>query len=392
MSNLKQNSLYIEPEDLVFFKDAGSFNNGEDDYAESMFPPHPSVFYGALQSIAYNKQEMEAIQSTRSGEIVYPDPNLKIDYLSISIIENGTKNELYPLPDDLLIDIIGGHKKINGALVPTEKFGSADFSLSSEKDLQLLIKHRTISEIDGEPKLNRFETYLDGEGIIQYLNGTLPDKLYNIKEYVTEETRVGLGRDVNTRIAKQGSLYTIQIIRTSSFLENENPRTVGFNISYSSSHEKLQLKEDQKFKLRLGGEKKLAQCYNIGSIKFPAISLNHSDYVKAYFITPGVYTDWKLKQFFKNNGLKVIAIANKRPAHIGGWDMQNKKPKPTYKAIPQGAVYFLLVEDVQKVKNLINNAGFCSVNDLGNSVSEQFDKQGYGIFLLSKTFQFQNKI
>ena len=50
MKNSENKSLLLNPTDTIFFRDGRPFNMGEDTYAQGIFPPPPSVLYGALRT------------------------------------------------------------------------------------------------------------------------------------------------------------------------------------------------------------------------------------------------------------------------------------------------------------------------------------------------------
>ena len=67
--------IEIEALDTLFFRDGKPFSMGEEVWADGVFPPSPSVIYGALRSayFANNSNELD-----RANESDDPTSNLEI--------------------------------------------------------------------------------------------------------------------------------------------------------------------------------------------------------------------------------------------------------------------------------------------------------------------------
>lgn len=71
----------IKPLDTLFFRDGKPFSMGDNDWADGIFPPHPSVFYGALRS-AYIGKNIDCIGKI-SNKSDPDDPTQKLKILNI---------------------------------------------------------------------------------------------------------------------------------------------------------------------------------------------------------------------------------------------------------------------------------------------------------------------
>ena len=64
---------------------------------------------------------------------------------------------------------------------------------------------------------------------------------------------------------------------------------------------------------------------------------------------------------------------------VGGFDIRNRRPKPTYYAVPQGSVYYFeLIEG--KIEDVIEKIH-------GKSISEKYSEQGFGISFVGGVFE-----
>jgi CRISPR-associated protein Cmr3 len=85
--------IQVDPLDTLFFRDGKPFSMGNDSWANSVFPPYPSVIYGALRS-TYFSEHIHKLKMANTPED--PTKNLKITGIYFSI-----HNEIYlPLPFD----------------------------------------------------------------------------------------------------------------------------------------------------------------------------------------------------------------------------------------------------------------------------------------------------
>ena len=77
--------IKIDAIDTLFFKDGKPFSMGDETWADGIFPPPPSVIYGALRSI-YFSEHPEKLQKVYSKEV--QDPAKKKNALNMLGREN----------------------------------------------------------------------------------------------------------------------------------------------------------------------------------------------------------------------------------------------------------------------------------------------------------------
>jgi len=80
----------------------------------------------------------------------------------------------------------------------------------------------------------------------------------------------------------------------------------------------------------------------------------------------------------KYSGLKLrlLTASIGKPLNIGGFDMKERKPKPMYKAVPAGSVYYFEITegDIQKVFEIFNQ----------KAISDLYPEQGFGMAYVGK--------
>ena len=53
--------IQIDPLDTLFFRNGKPFTMGEETWADAVFPPYPSVVYGALRSAYFSNQDRKSV-------------------------------------------------------------------------------------------------------------------------------------------------------------------------------------------------------------------------------------------------------------------------------------------------------------------------------------------
>ena len=120
------------------------------------------------------------------------------------------------------------------------------------------------------------------------------------------------------------------------------------------------------------------------SVIFPQFNENVKNF-KVIFSTPAIFEKGWLPKWidektligeYNDLKLKLLAAAIGKPLSIGGFDMKKRMPKPMYKAIPAGSVYYfeLLEGKMDNVQNIFHQ----------RSISEIYPEQGFGIAYVGK--------
>lgn len=391
--------LFIEPLDVLLFRDSKPFTAGEAHRAKTTFPPTPLPFVGALRSKILIEQgiDFEDYRENRTDKKIYVAIGKPENYGALQIRgpllaqRLGLNLEVFfPLPYNLL----GGEPVI--ALNPLGKgLESASCSpagpMKSFNVTLCLWKH---AEKAGEELKNKM---LSSEGLYHYLCGR-PDSAapWNTKDLYATEIRVGIELDASRRTAQEGRLYMAEFIRL-----NREKRS-GFLLEVNAEQLKEILKPEP-FSLSggllaLGGERRAAHYEPVELTTSTFRELIDSDGQKRkelmdavkqtqtngkyrfmlYLASPALFANGWLPDFITDHteltgeivGLQIrlVAASVGKPLAIGGWDLAKRAPKPLLKAVPPGSVYFC--ELLQgSVKTLFEQLHFtCQLQSQANTI------------------------
>ncbi len=357
--------------DSLFFKDGKPFSSGLDNWADGMFPPSPSVFYGALRSL-YFSQNMNDLSKANQPN----DPTKELVITSVNYAVNGKL--WFPIPMDLVEDL-------------TSK--DVDIRREEQEDKRYKVKHLHFfnqQEVATNAKTpyigfypDKIETLKEGliseNTLFDYKNGELPEAYATkFSDYLLEEPKIGIARDKFTHTAAEGKLYRVGLMRIKDDYEQDalEPNQLKIVIDF----EGLDLDLNN---VKLGAEGKIAQVrQNTTLVNDFKINRFTEKYFKLVLHTPSIFTNdaWKpdQKTLFEERGIDVelISAIVGKPLRIGGFDMAKRQPKPMFSAVPAGSVYYY------KAKNKTFEAIHEQLKDV-ISVSNERTKEGFGLFSLA---------
>jgi CRISPR-associated protein Cmr3 len=344
--------IRVEALDTLFFRDGKPFTMGQETWADGVFPPYPSVVYGALRS-AYFAQHIEELNKANQKDD--PTAGLRIKGLFLEI-----DNDLcLPLPLDCV------EEKINS-------YDQVAFQLKLEENT--MVSSAPTSYIlgsDGDSQVeNVREGYLNDLDFRRYLDATMNEYYYyNLSEYVFAEEKIGIAKDNFTSVAEKSKLYRITLRRLN-------------NVSIIIDFEGLKLPESGF--LKLGGEGKAVTYESIEGLPDFSSELKENRF-KIYLATPAIFKNGWLPGWINSetlegsyNGLrlKLLSAAVGKHINIGGFDIKKGRPKPMKRAVPAGSVYYfeLLEGEPAKIMDLMHY----------KSISEYSPEQGFGISFVGR--------
>lgn len=365
--------------DTLFFKDGKPFERGEESWADGIFPPPPSVFYGALRSL-YFIQHPEYIGKENTKED--PTRNLVINDIQIT----SEDNLYFPCPLDVVLKKNTLNSKENYILLNLKE--NKAISSSNLKYRLVEVNNQEVEPIEGYIGKRSLEKH--------YLNGKLPSSINPRDNFLTLEPKVGIGRDNFSHVSDEGLLYRVGMLRPKGKQENNV-----INIELEFQLEGWQMDIGDIGFIKTGGESKSCSYEVIEEREKYTLSNISNDIIKFYFVTPTVFKNnhhnnsgW-LPAFFDENyegewngiKLKFLAACTGKSKALGGFDIQKRRPKSMVKMIPEGAVYYFKIlnnsdkEQLKKIKQPIK-----LIDDLNDSKSETSigrDKQGFGLAYIS---------
>lgn len=353
-------TIRIEPLDTFFFRDGKPFTMGAERWTDTVFPPSPSVFYGALRTCWLSNQ----VGGFSSKNIALSE-NLQINGIFIQINDN-----LYlPVPKDFV-----EKKKNKGEHLLTDKLETVISSKSSLLSV-LSVEHKNLIMEDITQN-----ALFDVNVLKQYLKKQNVDYYYYSKssEYLVKESKIGIARGSDTHTTDEGMLYRVDLNR----FKNDENNQIAFVVDCEGLDS-----FPKNGKVKLGGEGKLASFELITQKNIPAPIFENCNEFKIYLATPTIFQNGWLPNWINKTTLlsersdfeiKLISASIGKYTSIGGFDLVKGEPKPMYKAVPAGSVYhFQLIKgDIDTVVKAFHGK---SISDI-----ESYRKQGFGLSYIGK--------
>lgn len=371
-------TIELKALDTLFFRDGKPFEKGDESWAAGLFPPAPSVYYGSIRS-AYIAQNLHQFSLQ---DLIKRTEELRIKqiyyqlYAPIVGEDNAAWDNFLPLPNDLvMMKDVSGREKRERRFYKSYKI----YLLQQEQQLATSSLHSNAVNIssllshEGEEVEKLEEGIIDDRALRQYLGGKYSSNFMGrkIKDFLTDEPKVGIGRDDNTHVAQDSMLYRVGMQRS-----HQIKIVIDFD-------EISDLDFTSEGLIRMGGEGKTVQyrtAKKLGRLSFEDTGLQEEEqYFKLYLTTPAIFkAGWKPSEIFEKANMKVALISSAvgKPVHIGGFDIAKNRPKPMYRAVPAGSVYYF--------ERLSGSLKDLSEAIAQYSVSEFRVKEGFGIAHLAK--------
>lgn len=351
----------ITPNDTLFFRDGKPFTMGMETWAEITFPPTPSTLYGAIRSwLIFEKGDLKSFKNGKLKEelgTVSEKGTLKIKGPFLLL-----KGEpLFPCPKDLLKEKAGKENKLYRLTFSKKpEIFVSDYPFESS----LLEKNKKVLE---EAEGFIAEIYLK-----EYLSGKNSIRLTHKSEIYIEEPKIGIARENKKKTAKEGHLYRIPMIRLKD------------KVSIAVKIEGVENIPESGI-IQLGGEGKTAKIEKLEDnfLKdIEEINFNiENNIFKLYLATPCIFENGYLPKWINENSLegefnhiklKLACCSIGRHKLIGGWNIAKKSPKPMFRTVPEGSVYYFQILDNSDFKKISDTFHF-------KCISERYPEEGYGL-------------
>lgn len=329
--------FFLEPCDVLLFRDGKPFSAGEDHRAKSLFPPTPFTMQGVVRSKVlfdsgvslYEYAHGAPSAQTLIQQIGTPSGNYGQLRLCGPFVAKRNGNNFiryFPLPADVV--------KVNDNYMLVKPLSDHPFSSNQPTDLRPLWARtdKPLKEARGWLAEDAFRRYLQGQSLSK-------DDVTNESDLIVREPRFGIALDYARRSTQEGMLYTMEFLR---FRED-----VGFLIEV----EGIPLFQPEKGFLQVGGEARAA-IYEVLQTPLPSISSPNPlpNQFKVVLLTPAWFTDgWQpqggnWKQFF-NGDVTLISAALPRTQSIGGAYADDQQrmgnfQKTMRRFVPAGSVFF----------------------------------------------------
>jgi len=341
----------IKPYDVLFFGSGKPFNVGES--AQSIFPPHPTTFAGAICSKIYAQKgiNVSGILKAVYGPFIEKDGKI-----------------YFPKPQN----IYGERKKevIENFFIIEPKISS--FKLFSYENTNKPKEIEKLPIYKGDEEIEPFEGFISIEGLKAWINNQKIEEKHILKTKDIFEYDQRIGIKINPSLYSVGgeedALYRIKL------LQLEEGISFVFWVEFNFSCEELKKAnlndEDKIFELfnnepkvlKLGGEMRNVRYrveendfinYLKNELKLPEkIQIKQGDKIKVLFLSYGVF-DSKTP---KIKGFKIISMCFSNYSIIG-INSKNLGIK-TKRAFPPGTILWLGCEsdkNINSVSFLIKN-------------------------------------
>lgn len=337
--------------DTLFFRDGKPFSMGDETWADGIFPPPPSVIYGALRTVFFSDdiKKFSALKSEGKDETL----KLKIH----SIYFHHDEANFFPVPLDIV------ENKNNQEDVKFLQLEDSFLKSNQDEGTKLLI-----SPSDGQYKSIDIG-FLESRQFISYLKGDVPTVYRH--NFICREPKVGIGRNNQTNTSENGMLYRVGMNRLADHQNKRVDIIVEFSELEVGSH-----------LMRLGSEGKTVElsAHEI-PFKVPEAGEIFEGYdskrFKIYLSTPSYFSQgWKPKLPID---LKILAAAIGKPLYIGGFDMQKGYPKPLRRFVPAGSVLIVEIQNDKTIFDFISDFHGVSISE-----NEETKLQGFGIAFMGR--------
>ncbi len=351
--------IFIQPCDVCLFRDGRPFSAGEGHRARSIFPPTPNTIQGTIRSKVlaercgrYQEYRDGCLNCTQNHDCTIPAEigtpargdygRMHLKGALIAKYEKSVLTAYFPVP----ADVVQIKDKSNSTADSQLRYLSPlREKIPGKNDLPYSLHSLWSSETK---PVEAVQGYWSDRDLTNYLLGKYPNNFITASNLYERESRFGIEVDNSIQAVKEGNLYQTEFIRC-----QEN---IGLYVEVQGITTLSSRPDSEVDLIGIGGENRVASY-----VKIPAIDWSHfqkelihkiqkSDGFKLYLATPTIWEKGWLPKWIapENNlcgeyegiNLQLIAAAIAGYQTIGGWDIAENKPKPTYRAVMAGSVYY----------------------------------------------------
>jgi len=326
-------TLEIQPQDSLFFRDGRPFNQGESQFAPSLFPPSPQTLVGALRAHWAAKLGWPGRGPWNSkviAELGSGDDLNGIKFKGPLLLRDG--EPLFPAPallmgkiektaDNILVSELG-HLKPSAEPYHCDLGENVHLPEPEKKD-----------GIEGRKLLE--DWWITQSGFEKVLNGELPsaEMLIHPNELWRKEPRVGITLNPDTCTTELSALYATSHIR----LNDKKDKAVSLAMMVENPPF-----QDANTMVSVGGEGRGAWLSIGDPISAPAPVIESTRYT-AIVLTPLLPSQGPPKHNdpFETLPGKLISACLPRPQRWGGWDTEAREPLALRPHLAPGSVLFM---------------------------------------------------
>jgi CRISPR-associated protein Cmr3 len=327
--------VFIRAHDAWMFRDSKPFSAGQNFYARSVFPPHPSTMQGIVRSHyllttpgvdldQFAKGELSDMIGTPAsmGKLQVAGPFLA------RMTDRGIER-FVRTPFDVLKEKKSGAVRI---LAPACQPSFITGGLDTVPDWHPPI----IPDLKDDEQYEDAGDWLDETGLSTYLTGQFNGEGHiEASHLYASEDRVGLAIDYSRRTNKETLFYRAQFIRP----RDDNKQDVGLLVGVNQP-----LFTERQGMMRVGGESR-SGIYEIVDNYMPPEYSKTNGRIKIVLLTPAYFeagcqpTNGAWGSLLGGSP-RLVSMVLGKPLVISGWDMVRRGPKPLRHFVPAGSVYY----------------------------------------------------
>lgn len=426
--------LFIEPLDILLFRDSKPFAAGEGFWARSIYPPSGLPLMGALRAkmIVDSGTSFKVYQNYVNGKHGDDEKlaelanligrfddfgHLELRGPFVSQIENEEVRAYFPAPLDVI-------KPKESETVSYLYSQDISWRLQVSRPLTANAVPNGFSPVPlwtNETGDLPDDNFLEVQGLLNYLRGLENLSIKDAQDLWGSEFQVGIEKNAQGT-AEIGKIYSVEFVRLKELRKEKDSWELfapGFLVNFRGVAE--QYLKSEGF-LALGGESRAARYEKIADPQIEKLNeliegkflsslsrgLASSNRFKIYLAAPAIFNNGWYPDFLEAVGseligekdglkFKLISASINKPTTVSGWDVARNRPRPAVKAVPGGSVYhFELMNnerfDEEKIETIRRHFHYKILSGLGDygqgcleqSELKRYGKAGFGLALVGK--------
>lgn len=333
MTHQKRKWLFIEPHDVLMFRDSRPFAAGINFVARSIFPPTPMTMQGILRGHAIEQarnagwHNWQETLKEKIGTAFHTGGKTTLGSLRIqgpfaARWRSGTLERLVPVPNDVLY---GKDTSPHYRVLEPAHNSDFDTNLPFVGWQPLHLPNVKVGE-----EYEKAGGWMIESGFKDYLLGKplKPEHFVRTAELYEYDERIGLALNYDSRTARNEMLYHAEFVRLCP--------EVGLLVEVNAD-----LFDDSEGVINTGGESRSSYFRTVDYT--PPHPATTSGNLKIVLLTPAYFSDgWQPQAGWSNwvGSGKLVSMSLGKPQYISGWDAENGQRKPMYHYVPAGSVYY----------------------------------------------------
>ena len=354
--------IFIEPTEPLLFRKGRSFDAGESNFAESLFPPTPETLQGAIRAMiatywdkngslaaAFKDPKLTALIGDREGYGRFRIAGLA---LGRRTKERGPVERLFPTPVHLIQD------DKNRLRLKPEVIDIEHVTCNLPEGIKYLLKPGQSTE----GKLKPVGGWLTEANLLLALTPKAANSLSQLEvvkpgDIFEYEPRLGIGMSNATKTTREGYLYQVQMVRMKPLYGfvvdiRLSASSASINVVAPANETLLDDSTTQSMLrlpptgwLTIGGEQRAAH-FTVLQDRVSGVDIDQSKKGRlVYFAAPAYFSDgWRPSADHFPKLSEPLTAAINRYEPIGGWkldpDNAGGRGKTTRRCVPAGSVYF----------------------------------------------------